>query len=164
MHGRKLVNLVMVSLLHTSYHNMRNYLLDKCFEEVKGRVNRIILNNLDFLGCTIVSDGWSNVQCQPLINIILVSPRGESSGQIKTGGYITQVIASAIESVGATNVKQVVMDNAKNCSTTRIIIQRAYPHIYATGCNTHSLNLVYGICTRERTQSDSENLSMSLKK
>lgn len=34
------------------------------------------------------------------------------------------------------------MDNAKNYRASGSIIQRTYPHIYATVCNTHSLNLV----------------------
>ena len=73
-----------------SYHVMRNDLLEKCYANVKERVERVILDNLSLSGCTIVSDGWSNVQCA-LINIMVVSPRGEtfikaidSSGMIKT--------------------------------------------------------------------------------
>ena len=73
-------------------------------------------------GCTIVSDGWSNVQRKPLINIMIVSPRGETfvrgadfAGSIKSGPYIVDVISSVIDEVGASNVVQVVMDKAKNC-------------------------------------------------
>ena len=40
-------------------------------------MQRVILNNILLSGCTIVSDGWSNVQRKPLIDIIIVSPRGE---------------------------------------------------------------------------------------
>ena len=48
-----------------SYHSMRFELLDKCYEEVKERVQRVILSNISLFGCTIVSDGWSNVQRRP---------------------------------------------------------------------------------------------------
>ena len=40
-----------------SYHNMRHYLLDKCYNEVKERFNCVTLSNLKLSRCTIVSDG-----------------------------------------------------------------------------------------------------------
>ena len=45
-----------------TYHSMQNDLFDKCYDHVKERVQRVILNNIFLSGCTIVSDGWSNVQ------------------------------------------------------------------------------------------------------
>ena len=128
---------------------MRNDLLEKCYGQVKERVQRIILSNIVLSGCTIVSDGWSNVQRKPLINIMVVSPRGEtfvraidSAGSIKSGTYIADVISSVIEEVGAKNVVQIVMDNAKNCKNAGKLLKRRYSHVYSCGCNTHSLNLV----------------------
>ena len=128
---------------------MQNDLLDKCYGQVKERVQRVILSNISLSGCSIVSDGWSNVQRKPLINIMIVSPRGEtfvravdSVGSIKSGLYIADVISSVIEEVGAKNVVQIVMDNAKKCKRASRVLKQRYPHIYASGCNTHSLNLV----------------------
>ena len=87
-------------------------------------------------GCNKVSDGWSNVQRKPLINIMIVSPRGEifvsavdSAGSIKFGPYIANVISSIIREVGAKNVIQVVMDNAKNCKHAGKILKQWYPHV-----------------------------------
>ena len=132
-----------------TYHAIRNELLEKCYSQVKERVQRIILSNIEISRCTIVSDGWSNVQRKPLINIMVVSPRGEtlvrvvdSAGSIKSGAYIVDIIASVIEEVGAKNIVQIVMDNAKNCKNASRILKQRYPHVYPCGCNTHSLNLV----------------------
>ena len=44
--------------------------------------------------------------------------------------------------MGASNVVQAVMDNAKNCKHASKILKQRYPHVYSCGCNTHSLNLV----------------------
>ena len=128
---------------------MRHDILDKCYEEVKERVNRIIISNLPITGCSLVCDGWSNIQRRPLINIMVVSPRGEtfiraidSTGKIKSGAYITDVLNDIINEIGANNVVQVVMDNAKNCRLAGRIINERYPHIYPTGYNTHNMNLV----------------------
>ena len=61
-----------------SYHCMRNDLLEKCYAQVKERVQRVILSNIELSGCSIVSDGWSNVQRKTLINVMIVSPRGDT--------------------------------------------------------------------------------------
>ena len=80
---------------------------------------------------------------------MIVSPRGEtfvraidSHGQIKSGLFIVDAITTIIEEVGAQNVVQILMDNAKNCKSTNQILKRRYPHIYPSGCNTHGMNLV----------------------
>ena len=44
-----------------SYHQMRITLLDKCYVDTQKEVDRLILKSIDQSGCTIVSDGWSNV-------------------------------------------------------------------------------------------------------
>lgn len=107
-----------------TYHHMRNQLLDKCHLNIKDEVQRLIISETVQSGCTIVSDGWSNVQRSPLINVKVVSPRGEcfvkavdSSGKIKSGLYIANIISETIEQVGVKNVVQVIMDNAKNCTS-----------------------------------------------
>ena len=82
---------------------------------------------------------------------MVVSPRGEtfiraidSTGKIKSGVYIADVLSAIIDEIGAKNVVQVVMDNAKNCRLAGRIVNQRYPHIYSIGCTTHhhSLNLV----------------------
>lgn len=132
-----------------TYHHMRNQLLDKCYTNTQQDVERLIINAMDQSGCTIVSDGWSNVQRRPLINIMVVSPRGEcfikavdSAGEIKSGFYIASIISDVINEIGEKNVIQVVMDNAANCRAAGRILEQRYPKLYTSGCNTHSLNLV----------------------
>ena len=89
------------------------------------------------------------MQRRPLINIMVVCPRGEcfvkavdSSGEIKSGAYIASIISDVIDEIGEKNVLQVVMDNAANCRAVGRILEHHYPRLYASGCNTHSLNLV----------------------
>ena len=69
----------------------------------------------------------------------------DSFGMIKSGSYIADVLTSIIEEVGAMHVVQIVMDNAKNCRSAGRILKMRFPHIYPSGCNTHSLNLVRGL-------------------
>ena len=62
-----------------TYHVMQNDLLEKCYAQVKERMQKVIFNNIELSGCTIVSDRWSNVQRKSLINLMVVLPRGECS-------------------------------------------------------------------------------------
>ena len=61
-----------------SYHVMQNDLLEKCYAQVKEHVQKVVLSNIELLGCSIVSDGWSNIQRKPWINVMIISPRGET--------------------------------------------------------------------------------------
>ena len=81
------------------YHAMRHGMLDKYTKLVKERVERMVLRNIPTTACTIVSDGWLNVQRRALINIMAILPRGEtffravdSFGKIKSGHYIVDVL------------------------------------------------------------------------
>ena len=122
---------------HPTYHHMQNQLLDKCYSNTQQDVKRLLINTISQFGCTIVSNGWSNVQIWPLINIMLVSPRREcfikavdSSGEIKSSSYIASIIGKVIDEVGEKNVVQVVMDNAAKCRTTRTILEQCYQCLY----------------------------------
>ena len=100
-------------------------------------------------GVSIVSDGWKDCRNRPLINVIVVCPKGamflkvvDCEGQVKDSEFISRILIDAIESVDPDNVVQVVTDNAKVCRAAGIIIESRYDHIFWTPCTVHSLNLV----------------------
>jgi hypothetical protein len=73
-------------------------------------------------GVSVVSDGWTNVKNEALINVIASNSRGsmflyaeDFSGLEKTGDNIAQFLLKAIDEIGPSNVLQVVTDNASNC-------------------------------------------------
>jgi hypothetical protein len=73
-------------------------------------------------GVSIVSDGWTNMKNQPLINVIASNSRGsmflyadDFSGIEKTGENIAKYLLKAIDEIGESNVLQTVTDNASNC-------------------------------------------------
>ena len=67
-------------------------------ERSKGRVTRkldVIKASWKATGCTVLSDGWSDICQRPLINVLLASPEGvvflnviDTSDQKKTSAYI----------------------------------------------------------------------------
>ena len=95
-----------------------------------------ILRNIFYSRCTIVSDGWSNVQRRPLIDVMVVRPRGKTFintidkfGAIKSGAYIADTLVIIIDEVGPNHVVQVMMENAKNCKNVSALITRQILHV-----------------------------------
>jgi len=97
---------------------------------------------------SICSDGWSDIKRRPLINIMAASSGGpiflksiNSSGVVKGGEYIANLFIKSIEEVGASNVVQVITDNASNMKLAGSTVEQTYPHIFWTPCVVHCLNL-----------------------
>lgn len=113
-----------------SDHPIRSSLLQHEYDTVSRRVDQFHAAHLSQTGCTIVSDGWSDVQRRPLLNILLVTPAGatflnsiDTSGEVKNAPFIADVISAAIEKVGPQHVIQVITDSAANCKASWEIIK-----------------------------------------
>ena len=83
------------------------------------------------------------------MNLIASSPAGamflraeDCSGEIKDSNFIAEVLISAIEQVGPSNVVQVITDNALVCKAAGLIVESRYNHIFWTPCIVHNLNLI----------------------
>ncbi|KAL3510122.1 hypothetical protein ACH5RR_029523 [Cinchona calisaya] len=97
---------------------------------------------------SICSDGWTDIQRKPLINIMVASEGGamfvastNESGHTNDAKYVANVFMKAIEKVGSNNVVQITTDNVSNYKAVGGIIEQKYPHIFWTPCVVHSLNL-----------------------
>eukprot|EP01018_Ginkgo_biloba_P023549 Gb_28141 [translate_table: standard] len=100
-------------------------------------------------GVSIVSDGWTDARNRPLINVIDVCPKGsmflnavDCNGELKDATFIANILIDAIESVGLSNVVQVITDNARVCKVARLLVEARYENIFWTPCVVHSLNLI----------------------
>lgn len=100
-------------------------------------------------GVSIVSDGWTNIKNQTLINVMAISGgKGmfisgiNCSGDEKTSEYIAEILLKVIERVGTYNVVQILTDNASACKAAGTIIERRHPHIFWSGCMAHTLSLL----------------------
>ncbi|KAG6497607.1 hypothetical protein ZIOFF_045511 [Zingiber officinale] len=99
-------------------------------------------------GVSICSDGWSDVQRRPLINIMVVCESGpmflkaiNCEGEYKDKAFISKLLINTINEVGHQNVVQVVTDNAPVCKVAGLLVEAKYPHIFWTPCVVHTLNL-----------------------
>jgi hypothetical protein len=98
---------------------------------------------------TITSDGWSDTRNRPLLNLLMVTPKGEkflesvdTSGDTKDADFIAQVVGKAIKDVGAETVVQVCMDSAAVCKAAGRKLEVHFPHITFTPCTPHCLDLL----------------------
>ncbi|XP_074271006.1 uncharacterized protein LOC141594925 [Silene latifolia] len=99
-------------------------------------------------GLSLCSDGWTDRQRHPLINMMATSGGGDmflkaydTSGKTKGADYVSSLFLETIEKVGANNVVQIITDNAANFKAAATLIEVKYPHIFWTPCVVHSLNL-----------------------
>ncbi|KAL5712346.1 hypothetical protein ACHQM5_014532 [Ranunculus cassubicifolius] len=100
-------------------------------------------------GCTLMSDGWTDLKGRSFINMIAYSPKGavflkcyEASKDRKTGEFLMGLLCNAIEIVGSENVVQIITDNASNYESAGELVMLEYPHIYKGRCATHGVQLL----------------------
>jgi len=128
------------------YNKMRTTLLDRGVSKMQGVMEGLRKSWVEY-GCSIVMDGWTNIQQRPLLNIIVTSPSGpyflkaiDCSGKMKDAAFQYEVLKDAIEEIGPTNVVQVITDAAPVCRSAGLMIQSRYKHLFWTPCCVHALN------------------------
>ncbi|KAM9400551.1 uncharacterized protein ACWYII_030419 [Salvelinus alpinus] len=124
-------------------HALSNHLLDAEFNRVQVKVKQIIEKTYCI---AIISDGWSNVRGQGIINYlhpstsILQEHRHE--GQQTHGLYIADELKTVINDLGPQKVFALVTDNAANMKAAWSKVEKSYPHITPIGCAAHAFNLL----------------------
>jgi len=100
-------------------------------------------------GATITSDGWSDVRRCPLLNLLVVSSKGEmflkavdTGGETKDAAYIAEQLIDCIWEVGADNVIQVVTYSAAVCKAAGRLVEQEFFWITWTPCTPHCLDLL----------------------
>ena len=99
-------------------------------------------------GVSICSNGWSDAQRRPLINIIAVLESGpiflkaiNCEEETKDKHFITDLLINTIQDIDPQKVVQVITDNVVACKATEHIVEAKFRHIFWTSCVVHTLNL-----------------------
>jgi hypothetical protein len=131
-----------------NYEKARTMLLDREKAKIQRALRRFTYE-WSYIGVSIVSEGWTNVRNQHLINVLGVSSTGamflaahDSSSLIASSQKNSDLLLKTINDVGPSNVIQVITDNAANCKGASKIIERAHPRIFWSGCLVQTLNLL----------------------
>ena len=103
-----------------SYHEVRVPFLKKEVEYTNDLMKRN-LEERSKVGCSIMSDGWSDRKNRGLINFLVNTPSGsmfvrsiDASSFSKTGERIFELLDTFVVEMGVENVVQVVTDNGAN--------------------------------------------------
>ena len=146
------------------YNKMRTTLLEREKENVE-RLLEPTKATWREKGASIVSDGWSDPQRRPLINLMVACEVGslflkavDCSGEVKDKDFIASLLNDAIEEVGDEKfVVQILTDNASNCKAAGELIEDRYPHIFWTPCIVNTLNLALkNICNAKNVSNNEE--------
>ncbi|KAK8991390.1 hypothetical protein V6N11_062405 [Hibiscus sabdariffa] len=120
----------------SSFDRTRTTLVDECQRELEKELTPV-KDTWTTHGTSIVSDGWTNVKRQPLINVVASSSSGsmfmyakDFTGQEKTGANIAEFLLESIEEVGFSNVLQVITDNVTNCKSAGKDIEKLHKDIF----------------------------------
>lgn len=133
------------SLLNEAYLNMVNNIFSK-------------LENCN-KKFSIVSDGWSNIRNESLINFVLVSPQIPPilfrtlrfEGEQHTAENIAKKFEMIIDEIGEEKISGIVTDNASNMRAAWRILEQKFPSLVYNGCSAHTINLmVKDICLLDR--------------
>ena len=139
-----------LNVLHTAYtpptrHALSAHLLKAEFNPVQVKVKPII-KKADCIA--IISDGWSNVCGQGIINYIISTTLPVSYNSTGTRDYrhtglnIANELTPVINDLGLKKVFALVTDNAVNMKAAWSKVEESYPHITPFGCAAHALNLL----------------------
>ncbi|TXG72452.1 hypothetical protein EZV62_001031 [Acer yangbiense] len=140
--------------LPLDYNSLRTILLQK----EKGNIERLlepIKKTWQDKGVSVCSDGWSDSQRKPLINIMVVCESGpmflkaiNCEGKYKDKHFISNMLIESIREIGPQNVVQVITNNTSACKAAGLLVEAKYRHIFWTPCVVHTLNLALkNICS-----------------
>lgn len=132
---------------------LRTTLLSRVYTDMNESIRQIIADSTNI---SIISDGWSNIRNEHLVNYILIIPNQkplfygitDCDGKSQTSMQVAADLVNVIHDIGAEKVVSIVTDNAPNMRSAWKIIEETFPHIYANGCAAHVLNLlIQDICS-----------------
>ncbi|XP_065318646.1 uncharacterized protein LOC135926645 [Gordionus sp. m RMFG-2023] len=127
---------------------LAGYLLDKASGDMEVRVADII-DKAPYL--SIVSDGWSNIRNESIINFMVMTPVPvfykflNTEENRHTADYIAQEFKNVIHELNPVKVYSLVTDNAANMKAAWRILksESIYNHIQCYGCAAHTLQLFF---------------------
>ncbi|WCJ21049.1 hAT transposon superfamily [Euphorbia peplus] len=153
----------LVGYLPPGYNLLRTTLLDKEKEAVERQLMPI-KTKWHENGLSLISDGWTDAQKRPIINIMATTDGGamflkavNCEGDYKSKEFIANIFKDQIKAVGERNVVQVITDNAPVCKAAGSLVENEFPHIYWTPCVVHTLNLALkAICAPKDSSANEE--------
>ncbi|KAM3389449.1 hypothetical protein ACQJBY_011533 [Aegilops geniculata] len=131
-----------------TYHQVREPLLEKAkikTDNLKGK-HEVAWKEY---GCSLMSDGWTDMTGRHLINFLVDSPEGtfflwtaNVSSETVDANLVAKLLSEQIDAIGPELVVQVVSDNGSNYKAAGRLLMEKYPTMYWTPCAAHCLDLM----------------------
>ena len=100
-------------------------------------------------GCTLMSDGWTDMKGRHLINFLVNSPEGtyflesvDASGEVHDAHMLADLLEKRIEGIGKDKVVQIITDNGANYKAAGKLLMDRIPTIFWSPCAAHCLDLM----------------------
>lgn len=145
VYWKRFLNVLRPTYNPPTRHVLSTHLLDEEFNRVQTKVKQTV----DKADCiSVISDGWSNVRGQGIINYIVTTPqpvfykRTDTKDNRHTGPYIANELKVVINDLGPEKIFTLVTDNVPNMKVAWAHVEETYPHITTIGCAAHTLNLL----------------------
>lgn len=100
----------------------------------------------------LVTDGWSNVAGDHLVNMVIVFPNGKQRPLLwktisteetaQTAENVAAAIQDVLNEIGVDKIVAVVTDNAANMRAAWKLLEAANPGLVCNGCAAHGFNLL----------------------
>lgn len=126
-------------------------LLDNAYKDLRVQFDaQVIASPHGNARLTLISDGWTNIRGESIINYMLVRPDGaayfhssEPAGlSLHTGEFLAQQMTAVINDVGPHHINAICCDSAANQQNAVKRVQHRFPSIIGIKCTSHQLNLV----------------------
>ncbi|XP_077248253.1 uncharacterized protein LOC143887897 [Tasmannia lanceolata] len=123
-------------------------ILDAEVEDVRQYVNDF-KRIWDRSRCTIMADGWKDINGRTLINFLAYCPRGtvflkciDASSEQKNAKYLFKLFDKVVEEVGEKYVVQFVTDNAANYKAAGRLLMEKRKNLFWASCAAHCIDLM----------------------
>ena len=131
-----------------TYEELRGPILQNEKAECSHRLEDL-RKSWELTGCTVMSDGWTDMKGRTLLNFLVHCPRGtmflksvDASAHVKDAGLLCRLLDDFIQEVGPQHVVQVITDNAANYVSAGRMLMDMYPSLFWTPCAAHCLDLM----------------------
>lgn len=99
------------------------------------------------MGCTLMSDGWSDKKNKRLTDFLANSPSGtiflksiDTSNMIKDAKKLFELLDSLVEEIGEENVVQVVTDSASAYVAVGELLMEKRKKLFWSPCAAHCID------------------------
>ncbi|KAH9275053.1 hypothetical protein BASA83_002767 [Batrachochytrium salamandrivorans] len=121
-------------------------LLNECHQEVVAKVDTRMKSST----CCLTTDGWSNINDDPVVNYMAVSPefsfffssRCRRANRDTDHKYIAEDIARVIRKYNPTEFAGAVTDNTSTNKKAWTLLREMFPSCYFQGCCSHGIHLL----------------------